>query len=225
MKKGLFLSLMLIAVIASAQTTINRELGDFTILKVYNGIDLELIKSEEQRLEISGEKADKVKIKNDGIKLKISLKFPETMADGKVSVKLYFNRTIFVIDGNEGATITGKNLDQDQIELRVQEGSFMNLVVKAKNLRVKATSGGIIKLSGSTKNETVEVNLGGVYHGYDMKTANMSVVKASSGGKAEIDAGETLDAKVTFGGSIFYKGTPEVFRNKKVIGGVIEQRS
>lgn len=225
MKKGLLLSLMLIAVIASAQTTINRQLGDFTILKVYNGIDVELIKSEEQRIEISGEKAAKVKIKNDGVKLKISLKFPETIADGKAIIKLYFNRPIFVVDGNEGATITGKDLEQEKIELRVQEGAFMNLVVQAKHLKVKASSGGIIKLSGSTKNENVEVNLGGVYHGYNMETTDMSIIRASSGGKAEVASGETLDAKVTFGGSIFYKGTPEVLKNRKVIGGIIEQRS
>jgi len=36
-------------------------------------------------------------------------------------------------------------------------------------------------------------------------------------------AGETLFAKVSFGGSILYKGKPEVIKNKKMAGGIIKQ--
>ena len=33
---------------------------------------------------------------------------------------------------------------------------------------------------------------------------------------------EVLDAKVRFGGTIHYKGTPEVLKTKKIIGGTIK---
>ena len=58
-----------------------------------------------------------------------------------------------------------------------------------------------------------------------MEATDLTIVKAGSGSKAEINASETLDLKVTFGGSIFYKGKPEILKEKKVIGGVIEQRN
>lgn len=225
MRKLVFLSLFLIAGLASAQTTITKSVGDFSELKVYNGIDVELIKSDKQQIEITGEKAEKVKVKSSGNTLKISLKFPETSANGKVNIKLYFNKDIAIIDANEGATITGKGFDQQKLEVKVQEGAFINLVVKTKHLKVKASSGGILKLSGTAKNQHVDVDLGGVYHGYNLEASTMSIVRAGSGAKAEVKASETLDAKVTFGGSIYYKGTPEVLKDKKVIGGVIEQRS
>ena len=48
-------------------------------------------------------------------------------------------------------------------------------------------------------------------------------IRAGSGAKAEVNAGETLNAKVSFGGSIFYKGNPEVIKDKKVAGGIIKQ--
>lgn len=225
MKKIFFYTLLVFVAFANAQTTINTTLEDYTTLKVYNGIDLELVKSNEQRIEISGEKADKVKIKNDGNTLRISMRFPETTADGKVKATLYFNKNIAVIDANEGATITGKGFEQSKIEVKAQEGAFVNLVVNTKHLEVKSSSGGVIKLSGETKNQTVNVDLGGVYHGFNVTATDLSLVKSGSGAKAEINAGETLDAKVTFGGSIFYKGTPEVLKEKKVIGGTIEQRN
>ena len=225
MKKLVFLSLFLMTVLASAQTTIKKNLGDFSILKVYNGIEIELVKSDKQQIVVTGEKSEKVKIKSDDNTLKISLRFPETTADGKVKATLYFNQEIAIIDGNEGATITGKDFKQDKIEIKSQEGAFVNLVVDVKHLNVKTSSGGVIKLSGNAKNQTVKADLGGIYHGFNLMVSDVCNVKAGSGSKAEVQSGETLHAKVSFGGSIFYKGKPEVFKDKKVIGGVIEHRS
>ncbi|WP_369048274.1 head GIN domain-containing protein [Tenacibaculum sp. UWU-22] len=225
MKKLAFLCLFLIVLKTLGQTTISQNLGDFNEIKVYNGIEVELIKSTVQKAEISGAKADKVTIKNDGKTLKILLKLPETLASDKAMVRLYYNKNIAIIDGNEGATITGKDLNQPELEVKVQEGAFINLVVNTNYLKVKASSGGVLKLSGTTKNQEVNVDLGGVYHGYKLLARDLSIVNAGSGAKAEINAGDILDLKVTFGGSIYYKGEPKSLKNKKVIGGIIEQRS
>lgn len=212
-------------VLASAQTTITKQLGEFSTLKVYNGIDLKLVKSDEIKIIVTGEKSDKVKIKQSGNTLKVSLKFPETTADGTVKATLYYTNDIAVIDANEGATITGKNIEQTKVEIKGQEGAFINLVINTKHLKVKTTSGAVIKLTGTTKNQTINANLGGIYHGFNVEVTNMTMARAGSGSKVEVQSGETLDAKVSFGGSIFYKGEPEVLKDKKVIGGVIEHRS
>ncbi|CAM1334346.1 head GIN domain-containing protein [Tenacibaculum aestuariivivum] len=225
MKKIIFLSLFLLPLLVTAQTIITRTLEEFSTIKVYNGIDLELVKSKENKIIISGEKADKVIIKNKNNTLKVSLKFPETTADGAVKLTLHYNSILAIIDANEGATVTGKEIKQSQIEIKAQEGAFINMVVNVKHLKVKSSSGAVIKLSGSAKNQTVEANLGGMYHGYNLKVQDLNYVRAASGSKVEVNSGETLDAKVSFGGSIFYHGIPEVLKEKKVIGGVIEQRS
>jgi hypothetical protein len=225
MKKVMFFCMLFVVMGVQSQTTINKVLKDFSILKVYNGIELELVKSEEQRIELSGKKADKVKIKEDDGTLKISLRFPETMAEGDVIGILYYNKSIPVIDANEGATITGKEVKQTSLTVKTQEGAFINLVVDTKHLSVKASSGGVIKLSGNTKNQDINVDLGSTYHGYNLVSTDATIAKAGSGAKAEVNVGETLDAKVTFGGSIFYKGEPEVLKEKNVIGGTIEQRN
>ncbi len=206
-----------------SQTTITKQLGEFDKLKVYNGIELELIKSDEQKLEITGEKAEKVKVKNNNGVLKLTLKFPDLSADGKVNIKLFYNQEIKIIDGNEGSTITGKDIDQTQLEVKSQERAFINLVVKTKHLKVKSSSGGIIKLTGSSKNQDIDVDLYGIYHGYGLEVTDNTSIRAGSGAKAEVNAGETLNAKVSFGGSIFYKGNPEVIKDKKVAGGIIKQ--
>ncbi len=227
-KRIAFLCVMMLSYTASAQITITKNLGDYSTLKVYNGIEVELIKSEKQKLEITGEKSEMVKVKNVNNTLKLSLPFslkPENnSADGKVLIKLFYNNNIAVIDANEGSTITGKEFFQDKLEVNSQERAFINLVVKVKYLEVRASSGGIIKLTGSTKNQNVDVDLYGIYNGFALKAEVNSTVKAGTGAKAEVLAGEILNAKVSFGGSIFYKGNPEVVKDKKVIGGIIQKR-
>lgn len=229
MKKIIFICAVFMSVTAFAQTTINQNLGDFTTLKVYNGIELELIKSTDQKLEITGDKSEKVKIKNVNNTLKLSLPFSlkpsNNSADGKILIKLYYNKNINIIDANEGATITSKDFNQDKVELNAQERAFINITTKTKYLTIIASSGGIIKVSGTAKNQEVDVDLYGIYHGFNLKSTGNSTVKAGTGAKAEVTAGETLNAKVSFGGTIFYKGNPEVVKDKKVIGGIIEKRN
>ena len=228
MKNILYICALLFSFNALAQSIITKNLGDFTTLKVYNGIEVELVKSKENKLVITGEKSEIVKVKTVNNTLKISLPFsliPEkNAADGKVLIKLYYNKNIAIIDANEGSTITGKEIIQDKLEVNSQERAFINLVVKVKYLDVRASSGGMIKLTGTAKNQNVDVDLYGIYNGFSLKNESNSTVKAGTGAKAEIFAGETLNAKVSFGGSIFYKGNPVVVKDKKIIGGIIQKR-
>lgn len=228
MKKTIILIVFFFCSIVNSQSKVEQNLGDFNTLKVFNGIELELIKSTEQKLVITGKKSEKVIIKNIDKTLKLTLPFslkPENnSAEGEILVKLYYNTNIDVIDANEGATITGKELKQTKITVNSQERAFINLVVDTDLLEVRTSSGGIVKLTGTAKNQEVDVDLYGVYNGYNLKVDNNSTVKAGTGAKAEIFAGKTLSAKVSFGGSIFYKGNPEVIKDKKVIGGIIQKR-
>ncbi|QOD59805.1 DUF2807 domain-containing protein [Polaribacter haliotis] len=229
MKNLAFLNLLFVSFLINAQTTVTKNLGDYNTLKVYNGIEVTLIKSSNQKLEITGEKSEMVKIKNVDNTLKLSLPFslkPEdNSADGKILIKIYYNKNIDIIDGNEGATITGKDFNQDKIEVNAQERAFINLTITTKELKVRSSSGGIIKLSGTTTNQEVDVDLYGIYHGFNMKSTEKTDVKAGTGAKAEVNSEKTLNAKVSFGGTIFYRGNPEVVKDKKVIGGIIEKRN
>lgn len=224
-----FVMLFLTSFSIVAQTKISKNLGDYSEVKIYNGITVELIKSDKQYLEITGKKSEKVKIKNVDNTLKISLKFSvkpsENAAGDEVLVKLYYNKEIAIIDANEGATITSKNFAQDNLEVNAQERAFINLTCNVKYLNIRTSSGGIVKLSGTAENQVVAVDLYGIYHGFGMKVTGNSTVNAGTGAKAEVLAGETLNAKVGFGGSIFYKGNPKVIKDKKVIGGVIQKRN
>ena len=229
MKKIICFCAIMLPYIIASQTTVTKNLGDYSILKVYNGIEVELIKSEDQKLEITGEESEMVKIKNVNNTLKLSLPFSlkpkNNSAEGKILIKLYYNKNIEIVDANEGATITGKNFYQEKVEVNAQERAFITLSMKANYLKVRTSSGGIVRLVGTADNQEVDVDLYGIYNGFNMQVKGNSTVKAGTGAKAEIITDQVLNAKVSFGGSIFYKGNPKVIKNKTVIGGIIQKRN
>ena len=228
MKKTLLILIILLTHSIHSQTVVKKTLGDYSILKVYNGIEVLLLQSKEQKIEIKGEKSEKVKIKNVNGVLKLSLPFslkPENnYGKGKVFITLYYNSNIDVIDANEGSIITGKEFHQEKLKVNSQERAFIDLALKVTHLNIRASSGGVIKLTGSSESQTVNIDLYGVYNGFGLNVTGNTNVFSGTGAKAEISAGKTLSAKVNFGGSIFYKGSPEVQKNKKVIGGIIQRR-
>ena len=224
MKKLLFTTVMFFSVFTFGQT-IEKTLTDFSTLKVFNGIQVEIIKSADQKIEISGEKSDKVIIKNDENVLTISLAFPEVSADEKVKIKLFYNKTITLIEGNESATIKATDLNQETLELIAKERAFINITAKLKKLIVRTRAGGIVQVTGSATTQEVDTDLYGVYNGFQMIISEKSTVFAGTGAKAEVSPGKKLVAKVNFGGSIFYKGETTLIKEGKVAGGIIKKRN
>ena len=94
MKNYIILLLLITSTSLFSQKIITKTIEDFYKIKVYNGIRLELLQSNESKLEISGDKTDKIKIKNTEGVLRISLRFPELLAGDKVNVKLFYNKDI-----------------------------------------------------------------------------------------------------------------------------------
>lgn len=220
--KKLAIVLFFLSTTLFAQDPITTNLGDFNELKVFNGLTVQLIKSNTSKIEITGSQADDVSIKNSDGVLKVRLKFPESFIAENVNIVLYYSHNIATLDANEGAHISSNEiLNQQHLEVKVQEGAKIDLKVDTKHLVVKTVSGGIITLNGNTDNQTIDANTGGIYYGFDLNS-EQTVVTSAAGSTAEVSASEILDAKAQFGGSIFYKGSPKVLKSKTVVKGTIK---
>lgn len=223
--KKLILFFMLFSVTLFAQDAITTKLGDFNTVKVFNGLTVELKKSNSAKIEISGPQANDVSVKNSNGILKIRLKFPKGFIADKVKIVLYYDSDISVLDVNEGASIISEEtVNQQHLELRAQEGARVQLNIDIKYLVVKSVSGGLISLIGESENQTIEATTGGFYNGFDLNS-KQAIVMSSSGANVEVKASEMLDANVRFGGSIYYKGTPEILKTKITIGGTIKDKN
>lgn len=222
MKNIIIILVFIIPYLVIAQDPVTINTGDFNIIKTYNALNIELIKSHEAKVEIYAKNPNDVLIKNINGTLKISLKLQETFKAEVYKIKLYYTNNLDIIDANEGSEISANHIiNQPNLEVKTQEGAKINLLVDVKYLTIKSVSAGVIQLKGKVKNQVVETNTGGIYRGYNL-VSEQSYVVAATGGIAEVSATDLLDAKVTFGGEIYYKGTPEVLNTKKVVGGTIE---
>ena len=224
MKKLVILFIFSISLI-NAQEKITKKLGDFNTLKVFNGLPVEIKKGDTAKIEIFGTQSDDVVVKNsDGI-LKVRLRFPDSFTAEDVKIILYYTNNIAVLDANEGSKIfSNETVTQKHLEVKVQEGAKIKLPVNVKYLVVKSVTGGVIKLTGTTQNQTVEATTGGIYFSYKLQS-KQAIITAASGARVEVSVADVLDAKVRFGGTILYKGTPDVKKIKKIIGGTIKNKN
>ena len=194
---------------------------DFTTVKVFDLIHISLVKSEENKVIVSGEDAEAVEIILKNNILKVRMKFERTFDGTKTFVAVHY-KNLEVIDGNEGAKIVGNELiEQDKIELRAQEGAILKIGLDVKELEVRAVSGGIIETKGKATSQDITINTGGIYKGSEFITENTKV-KISAGGEADVRASEMVDARISAGGDIYIYGNPKNVNKKQTFGGRIE---
>lgn len=219
--KNILIILFFISNIIFSQEEITKNLGDFYELKTYRGLNVEIIKSEESKILIGGNKAKEVLIKNiDGV-LKVSLKVPESFSSKEVIITLYYKNKIDIIDANEGSIITSNDIiKQDNITFKSQEAAKIIAKVEATELTIKVISGGKVILDGFTENQTIVSNTGGFYDGEHL-IANSTKITASSGGLGTVNGTKLVDANAKLGSTITVLGKPEEVKIKESFGGYV----
>ncbi len=219
--KKYFILIVLCTQILTAQERIHKNLGDFNSVKVFSGLQVKLIKSDVQKIEIKGFQSEAVVVKNVNGLLKLSVSLPKVFDVDGTLVNLYYTKDLDLIDVNEGAKIRSKDaINQDFIEIKAQEGAEVHLKIQTENIKVKSVSGGVIDLFGTTKLQTVIVNTGASYEALDLVSKQATVI-AATGGEVEINVSDLLDAKVKLKGFIYYKSKPKKIIKKVILGGEI----
>ena len=200
---------------------ITQSIEPFKEVKGFDGLSINLIKSSENKVVISGENTDKVAVvNNDGI-LKIRMQIGKIFSGYKTFVDLHYAQDILIIDVNEDARIvTEQMIEQDVLELKAQEGGELVVNAIVEQMLIKSVSGGIIKTNGSSNVQDVQINTGGVYEGKSFET-NFSTINVNAGSRAVINAKDYVKATVKAGGEVLVYGNPKKLEEKTVFGGTI----
>jgi hypothetical protein len=198
-------------------------LEKFTSIKAFDGISINLIKSDINKAIIKGENSNKVAIVDKDGLLKIRMEITKIFSGYKTFVDIYYTEELITIDVNEDAKITNQDvIIQDLLELKAQEGGELIISTQVDQLLIKTVTGGIITTSGFSKNQDVMINTGGVYHGKNFKTY-FTTVNVNAGSKAEIYAVDYVKATVKAGGEVLVYGDPKKMDKKTVFGGSINR--
>ncbi|HEX8577583.1 MAG TPA: head GIN domain-containing protein [Flavobacterium sp.] len=220
MKKLFFIAALVLAQVSVGQ--VNKNLGDFDAVKVFDKINVQLIPSSENKIEITGDRSNDVETVNKNGELKIRMSLGKLLKGEEVKVKLYFKK-IQSIDASEGAVITSdKSFKQTSIAITAKEGAQITVPLNVKNVKVKSVTGATIQLSGSASVQTASLGTGGVLEAKDLKTSQTTVA-ITTGGEASVAATDLVDAKVRAGGTILIYGSPKKINQNTVLGGSIKE--
>lgn len=216
-----FILLFGIQVIRSQDEKITVKLDAFTELKAFDGLSVNLIRSSENKAIITGANTEKVAVVNNEGILKLRMEVTKIFSGYRTFVDLYYTGPLVVIDVNEDARISSEEtLQQDILEVKAQEGGEVIIDALVEQMLIKSVTGGVITATGSSDNQDVAINTGGVYQGKDFKT-KFTTVNVNAGSTAEIYATDYVKANVKAGGEVQVYGDPTKMDEKTVFGGKI----
>lgn len=224
MKKAIVFAAVMLFQLVSAQD-IDKTLGEFTTVKAFDQIDVLMVKSNENRIVIKGSRKEDVEVVTKNNELKIRMKLTKLLAGEDISVTLYYKNNIDQIEANEGARIASQDtFKATAFVLNAKEGAEIKLNIDVKKLNSKASSGGILNITGKADNHDIVITSGGIFKGRDLITSQTEV-SINAGGEADVNATEFVEAKTRAGGDINIYGNPPQVNKKTFAGGRIEVRS
>lgn len=221
MKKVLVVAFLGLSLTGFSQRIVDKSVGDFNEVKVYDLIEVNLIKSDENKVLIKGDNVDDIQIINKNGVLKIKMELNKKFHGENTFVEVYF-KTIDLIDGNEGARImVNETLSQEKIELKTQEGAKIKVGLDVHQLIVRCVTGGNVEASGKTINQEVVLNTGGVFEGKPLLSENASV-KITAAGEAAMSVSEAIDINIKAGGDVYVYGNPKTVNKNTFAGGRVK---
>ena len=218
MKKLMMIAAFLIFQIGSAQVTKN--VGDFDEISVFDRISVELVASNESRVEIKGDRSSEVEVVNNNGLLKIRMKLEQLLSGEEITATVYYKELKSIAAGEGSSVAADSKFKQSSIEINAKEGANVNLDIDVTKATVRAVTGGTVTLTGSASNQDVTIGTGGIVNAKNLKTSQTSV-KINAGGEAEVNASELVDARVNAGGNVTVYGNPRTVNEKTSLGGTV----
>lgn len=212
------MALVVLPNLLSAQT--ERKIGDFQKLSVYDGINVELIKSDTNRVEITGKNTAYIVVKNKNGDLKIRLSVERRFSGNRTKVSVFY-KTLYSIISHEGANIFSKDtINQADLNLKANSGSRQNMIVKLNTLQATATAGAKINIKGRAKYQELSATTGAEIMASKMENEEANAVSTTG---ALIDVATTKDLKVNgkIGGIINVHTKTDKITEKISVGGAV----
>ena len=220
LNKKIILTLFLVVSVylVNAQDNQRRTLttSPFIGVKVYSGLEVNLIASEVNKAVVYGSQSDDVILgmKNGVLQLKIAL---GSLSDSlPTRVDLYHSKLLNEITATQQAKITSQvPLVQTSLNLKSSTAAVMDFEIYTDRLDAVATNGGRIELEGTVSSFNLNVNTGGSCEAEQLQTAQVQT-KLIGGGYAYVTVSDLINAEVIAGSVLRVYGDPvkEVYQKK-----------
>ena len=220
MKTKTLLAVLLITQAMFSQNEISRKIGDFSILKAYDLVNIELVRAEENYAEVTGEYSNSVVIKNKNGELKVRMGIEKRFRGANTKVKIFYNN-INKIYVHEGAFVYSKGtISQAHIYVKADEGARVDFNINTTSLSTNTSSGATMDVQGKTQHHRAKVNTGAELKASGLETEETEVF-LTTGAVADVFAKTTLSIKVRAGGTVNVHSKTRKIVENKLVGGTI----
>lgn len=217
MKRTIITYLFLLSCLVASSGVYAQEMSTFKandIKKLYLGghLKVELIKSNEEKVEFKApaeiKRLIKVKTSKGSITIKGKAKRLQRLSGRRVRVRVYYKQ-LEMIKARNGVLVSAKEpVKSKDLELIAIEGSIVDLQVQTKDLKARVSMGAEVVLDGTSDTFQVRVKMGSSLEAYGFKT-NICYVKTGMGSDASVFAREAIYMSAGMGSSIKYRGNPK----------------
>ena len=218
MKHILFLA-TIFSISSFSQQNITMDVGDFNSLTIYDGIKVELKKSETNSVEITGNNSASTIVKNKNGSLKIRLNL-EKKFSGQTNVILNY-KEISRITSHEGAYVFSKDtITQHELNIKAHTGSKQDYIINTTFLNTTSSTGSSIVLDGSSKYHDVTAVSGSKVFAVSLLNEETTGT-SSTGAVIDLAVVKEIEATVKAGGIINIHTKTEKIIKKVVFGGSV----
>lgn len=209
--------------------TENRNLKNFSEIKVSTGIDLYITMGNNEGVKVVAEDdiIDNLITEVKGDVLHIYMKRNNWFNFGVFNQtrKAYVTvKNLEAIDASSGSDVKSENtLEGESIHVNASSGSDVELDLVYKNIKLDISSGSDAKLRGRAKTFEARASSGSDISARNLETAICNV-RVSSGSDASVHVTDELYARASSGSDVYYTGNPGIRDTDESSGGDISQR-
>ena len=220
MRHTTILIALLTTLFSFSQNEIKRDLGDFYKIQTYDLLKVNLIKSDKNKVVISGKYGKTVVVKNKNGVLKLRMGVEKRLSGAQTKIDLYF-KSIYRIEAKEGSFVFSKDIiSEPSLFIKSESGASVSLKINSSDLSSKAITGGQITLTGTAGHNEIDAYTGGQVNAKNLSSETTKVfIKA--GGVVDVYATSLLELDLKAGGeaNIHYKTNKII--EKITLGGVV----
>ena len=200
-------------------TTEKRTTADYDEIEITGFFDIQLISGKEGNLTIEGEvnilPLIKTYVENGVLKISIE-KNKNISTRKKLLITIPFESLNAISLVGSGEVTSNATIKSTRFSSRLTGSGDINLTIEASAIELALSGSGTVKLTGKTNDLKVRLAGSGNVATDALKAENVETNVAGSG-DAEVYCSNTLKARVTGSGDIYYKGNPKI-KNTKVTG-------
>jgi predicted ribonuclease YlaK len=204
--------------------TEQRDIGEFTGLKVSSGIDVVIRQGKEISLELEADENLHEAIITEVVDNTLKIHTRKNIRKARSKKVFLVYKDLNSIRISSAGDVTGENtLKTGTLDIDLSSAGDLNLDVQADKIKCYISSSGDARLSGSTDILEASLSSAGDLYAFEL-VAKKADVSCSSAGDARVRATEEFNLRSSSAGSIYYKGEGRLVKSQTSSAGSIVKK-